>query len=198
MEIQRLSLRAVIALSALLCAACAATAPTQAPLGDRELSRIRELAPHPLPVFLARYYANSVGPADAVSFSVTFGFFANKVLYRPKAELAEYCALNGGSLLRQAGSQRSWRDVSIDAFGDPRTAGSAATSLRNLCDANALNPACGAAKASREGVFGNFQCRAKDRDRLLWTVSIEGSAGLIVSQTPKMARMEINLAPVAP
>lgn len=189
--------RRLLALSALLCAGCASTPPAQDALGERELSRIRDLTSRPLPVFLARYYANSTGPAEAVSVTVSFGFFANSSLYRPKAELAEYCALNGGSLYRQAGTQRSWRDVSPDAFGDPRVSGSAAASLRNLCDPNALNPACGAAKASREGVFGNFQCRTKDTDRRLWTVSIEGSAGQIVSQTPKMARMQITVAPVA-
>lgn len=177
--------------------ACASTAPSSFTLSERDQARVLELAQLPLAVFIARYYANSVGPADAVSFTSGFGFYNNEALLRPKAVLSAYCARNGGALYRQAGSQRSWRDVSIDAFADPGVSGSAAVSLRNLCDPSALNPGCGAAKASRDGAFGRFQCRAKDSDTTLWSTSIEGSIGRNISRTSKMAEMKITVTPVS-
>jgi hypothetical protein len=191
--------RLLISIAASVCLlACAASTGSggASSLSDADRARIKEFASAPLAEFLNRFYLKSVGPVDAVNVTASFNYSNNHALYRPRAILGAYCEANGGTLLRQSKRQVNWSDVSPEAFADPRTSGTAKTTLRNMCDPNDMNPGCGASNASREGVFGTFQCRTKGEDRLLWSVSIEGAQGRIVSQTTQTAEMRIRVAPL--
>lgn len=187
-------IRCVAIVFATLLGACA-TEPKRV-LSEPDKLTIREMSTLPMPEFLSRFFAKTTGPATMVKLQASFGYFNNRALFQPRLVLEEFCAQNNGRLFRQANSQVSWRDHSPEAMTNPRTSGAAGVTLRAICDPSALNPACGASNASKEGVFGVFQCRERSSDVVLWAVSVEGSPGVAVSQGSKIADMNITLAPV--
>jgi hypothetical protein len=192
-------IRVLMAIPASVCMlACAASAGSASvsPLLDAERSRIKELSGVPLAEFLNRYYLRGVGPVEGVDVKASFNFSNKEALFRPRTVLREYCEANAGMLLRQASRQVSWASVSPEAFSDPRTSGTAEVTLRNMCDPGNMNPGCGASKASRNGAFGTFQCRAVATDALLWSVSIEGSTGKIIGRVTNAAEMRIAITPL--
>lgn len=178
-------------LFALALTACATAKESQ--LSDQEREAIAQLAGQPLRVFLGRHFLNRTEPAEAIGFKTRFTYGNYRQLLRPKAIFVEFCGKSEGTLLRAPSHQRSWNDTSPESFSDPRRSGTAEMTLRGLCDASASNPGCGAARASKEGAFGTFECRAANGDKLLWAVTIDGSPGIVSGDTIRAAQMEISI-----
>ncbi|CAM5520162.1 hypothetical protein TMEC54S_00077 [Thauera mechernichensis] len=165
-----------VALTCTLLAGCATRTPEERFSMLQET--IKPISNLSLGRFLARHYLQQANEVISVQIQASFDYYSRSELEKPRELLSAYCANNNGNLGRIPGHQSSWSEVAPESFSDPRSAGNAQLSFDSMRLSQA--PGYGAAKASRNGAFGLFECRANNTDALLWAATIQGATGKVV------------------